>query len=67
MLERLAPYMDPWTLNDEAEQWLKCRTDYERADWYERAGLTLRWWTDPEWRESMYASSPGPRAPAPLR
>ena len=67
LLEKLAPHLDPWSLNDEAEQWLKCRTADVRADWFERAELTLRWWTDPAWRESMYAPSPARSKPAPPR
>ena len=58
VIETLRPWLDPYSLDYAASQWLACTSDYERQDWAERMATVLRWWTDPEWRESLYALSP---------
>ena len=58
VIETLRPWLDPYSLDYAASQWLNCTSDYERRVWAERMATVLRWWTDPEHRAAMYALSP---------
>ena len=48
LLEQLSPHLDDASFEYAAQQWLNCRADYERADWFERMATVLAYWQSRE-------------------
>lgn len=48
MLDRLAAYLDPVSLDYAAEQWLEYTHDDQRRDWFERMEMIIAYWQAPE-------------------
>lgn len=44
LLDRLSPHLDDLSFDYAAAQWLDCRADWERADWFERMAAVLSYW-----------------------
>ena len=44
LLEQLSPHLDDASFEYAAAQWLECRADWERADWFERMRHVLSYW-----------------------